>query len=181
MSAVPPQHIQPIGPVCPSWLVRCNLIGQGPLMCAQQREWKRGRCDRRWWRQIILIAQDIRWRDTGFSRNLAYKGDVYSVWQILEAISNRKLDRTVDIMQVFQTGILIVSIAFSFVWYIRPSLTKRMNRHGRLGRRTTSRGDEAGSALINQAPWSKHWIRCWRTNSKDSLYNLARRFLNHNQ
>ena len=31
--------------------------------------------------------------------------------------------------------------------------------------------------LTNQAPWNKHWILCCRTNSYDSLYSLARKFL----
>lgn len=59
-------------------------------------------------------------------------------------------------------------------------LTRRINLQGRLGLRGGSLPVpklEIGMALINQAPCIRHWIRCSRTNSYDSLYNLALKFL----
>jgi len=56
--------------------------------------------------------------------------------------------------------------------------TSRKNLHGREGRFTSfTLASECGKALTNQAPCNKQCIRCCLTNSKDSLYSFARRFL----
>lgn len=63
----------------------------------------------------------------------------------------------------------------------RKVRTRRMNRHGLDGRFIASLDVETEIALTNHAPCKRHWIRCCFTNSKDSLYNFLRRFLDEHQ
>ena len=61
--------------------------------------------------------------------------------------------------------------------------TRRRNLHGRVGGFIVSRGtaDASGMPFMNQAPSSRQCMRCWRTNSYDSLYSFALRLLQGTQ
>ena len=174
--AVPAEHVQPVRPVCPARDVRGDRVGQRALR-RDQRERKRGGNERRraWAPRALRRRRGaVRGRDFGDER------EVEPVGQVLEPAAHRELGLAVDVVEVLQAVILRGAASQPiFLRQLRTGMrvvgreerggirTRRMNRHGRAGRRGV--GAETGIALRNHAPCRRQWIRCWRTNSLDSL------------
>lgn len=107
MAPIPPQHIQAVRPVRPSALIRSNHVRQAPLVGAQQGEAQRAGNVGYWCpREVGGVTKDIgrrAGRSCGYFTN---HGDVDAVGEILQPIADRKLDRTVDIVQIL-VGIIL--------------------------------------------------------------------------
>ena len=108
MSPVAPDHVQAVGPVRPARLVRRDLVRERATARAEEREGQTRREERRaraqW--EVRLVPTDVRERCTGARRDLTDHGDLDAFGKVLQALADGEFNSTVDIVEIFQAGIL---------------------------------------------------------------------------
>ena len=104
--AVPPEHVQPVGPVRPARDVRSDRVGQRPLW-RDEREGLRGCDERRRASRAASSPRAVHWRRGAVpGRDFGDEREVEPVGQVLEPAPHRELGLAVDVVQVFQAVIL---------------------------------------------------------------------------
>ena len=164
MPAVPPEHVQPVCPVRPARHVRSDHVGQRALR-RDQREGQRGCGQPLGARRRRTAIRRGRRRGAVRRGDFCHGRDVQAVGDVLEPAADGEFGLAVDVVQVFQAVILRGRLG---LWMRivgagvgvggRGTRTRRMNRHGRAGRRRF--GSETGIALRNHAPCMRQWMRC---------------------
>lgn len=108
MSPISSQHVQPVCPIRPSTLIRCNHIRQAAFMRTQQRKASGTRNIRhRRCGQVRGVAKDVRGGKARPCDDLAYHRDVNAVGEVFQPISYGELDCTVDEMEVLVCVVLL--------------------------------------------------------------------------
>lgn len=146
--AIPPEHVQPIGPVRPARDVRGDRIGKRALR-RDQREGQRRRYERRGG----SAPRAIRRRGAIRRGDLCDEREIEAVGQVLEPATHRELGVTVDVMHVLQAVVLHKPQRGRALLACQDGVkqrTRRINRHCRAARRGA--GAEIGTALRNHEP-----------------------------
>lgn len=103
MPAIPPEHVQPVRPVCPARDVRGDRVGERALRCDQRK--RQGRCDEG---RGGGARRAVRRRCAVRRGDFCDEREIETVRQVLKPAAHWELGVAVDIMQVLQAVVLYI-------------------------------------------------------------------------